>query len=134
MKELFDAARNGDLEAIRKIHAKSPKSINAQSKECGSTALHEAARYGNALTAYVLLSEAGANPHLRDHHNHRPLDIAQWSDAATQRVLREATHARLYAEASVRSAPVFKPEIFSTKKIRHLAKAYKNRYFSEDLG
>ncbi|MEM7668467.1 MAG: ankyrin repeat domain-containing protein [Pseudomonadota bacterium] len=76
LDQLHGYAKRGDIEGIRKAHEQDPALIHAPSPKDGSSALHSAARYGNAATSYYLLTTTGANPQLKDHHGARPIDIA----------------------------------------------------------
>ena len=73
-KALLEAAKRGDMEAIKKLF-KAPTDVNC-SDEKGRTPLHEAAWWGRADAARALL-EQGANVNAVTKRGWAPLRILQ---------------------------------------------------------
>jgi hypothetical protein len=86
-KALLEAAKRGDMEAIKKL-VKAPTDVNC-SDEKGRTPLHEAAWWGRADAARALL-EQGANVHAVTKRGWAPLhEAAERGHAGAVKVLLE---------------------------------------------
>ncbi len=75
-REIFEAAKAGDIGRLRQILAQDAGAIERKDSEFGATPLHWAALRGLAATSAYLLG-AGADPEARNASNETPRDVAQ---------------------------------------------------------
>jgi hypothetical protein len=75
-REIFEAAKVGDIGRLRQILVQDPAAIERKDTEFGATPLHWAALKGLAATSAFLLG-AGADPEARNASNETPRDVAQ---------------------------------------------------------
>jgi ankyrin repeat protein/L-ascorbate metabolism protein UlaG (beta-lactamase superfamily) len=77
-RDVFDALRKGDVQAVKTIVERSPGLVDARDGD-GRTPLHHAAAGGNADLVGWLVSR-GAKPELQDAHRKTALHLAAMSD------------------------------------------------------
>lgn len=95
MSEFVKAAREGDIGRIRFLLESNKARVDETEKGTKLTALHVAAANKNEATAYVLLTETKADPHLKDAKGRRPIDIAmETGNEKNIQMFYEATHAK----------------------------------------
>jgi len=95
MTQIIEAARHGNIGALRRFARNDPESVNRADRVTGSTPLHIAVANKNEATSYVLLTETKADPALKDAKGRRPIDIAmETGNSKTTRMLYEATFAK----------------------------------------
>ena len=75
-REVFEAAKVGDIGRLRQIVQQDPGAIERKDSEFGATPLHWAALKGLAATSAFLLG-AGADPEARNASSETPRDVAQ---------------------------------------------------------
>jgi len=75
MNALFEAAKRGDVTALKKALNDPNIDPNAQDERTGFTALHVAVVWQNKVCLYELLNIANVN--LRDNFGRRPFDLSR---------------------------------------------------------
>ncbi|MCH2038104.1 MAG: ankyrin repeat domain-containing protein [Rickettsiales bacterium] len=127
MSQMIEAARHGNIGAIRRIARNDPNAVNKPERFTGSTPLHIAVANKNEATSYVLLTETKADPTLKDAKGRRPLDIAlETGNKKTAQMLFEAT----FAKGSLSIDPELKDTLLPKRAIT----AHAQRQADKDLG
>jgi ankyrin repeat protein len=73
-QDVFQALRKGDVEAVKALVDKSPQILDSRDSD-GMTALHHAARDGNAALINYLVNK-GAKTEIQNNHGQTPLHLA----------------------------------------------------------
>jgi len=76
MNALFEAAKRGDVVALKRALKDPNIDPNFQDTKTGMTALHTATVWRNIACAYELIKNNRINLHLRDFAGRRPVEFA----------------------------------------------------------
>jgi len=77
MSTLMNAARRGDIKALKTLTSDKSININQQEERTGFTVLHAATAWGNTAIVHWLLSEMKIDTSIRDNSGRRAIDIAR---------------------------------------------------------
>lgn len=102
MNTLVDAARRGDIKALKTLTSDKSININQQEERTGFTALHAATAWGNTAIVHWLLSEAKIDPNIRDSIGRRAVDIASEVESKKS---RQCLYSVILPEEVVRNSP-----------------------------
>ncbi len=102
MNALFEAAKRGDVNALKSLLKDCDADPNYRDPQTGFTALHTTTVWQNTSCAYELLADGRVDPHQRDFAGRRAIDLANGS---TMPILLAATYAKQLSDqpASIRS-------------------------------